>query len=115
MGFRGRSFTSATNSFSFFTKICGITLVSYSLFKKPLLLTSTKTRKDRVSLTDLINNLQPNDVLFKGIWDPEKMDEIEKHEEKAHQKFYNGNLTFLFLTYSVIKKDSEFSSSGSLD
>ena len=69
-------------------------MVSYSLFKKPLLLTSTKTRKDRVSLTDLINNLQPNDVLFKGIWDPEKMDEIEKHEEKAHQKFYNGILIF---------------------
>ena len=55
-------------------------------------------QKDRISLTDLINNLEPNDVLFKGIWDLEKMVEIEKHEQTAQKKFYNGNL---YLDFSI--------------
>ena len=56
-----------------------------------------------MSLSDLINGLEPTDLLFKGVWDPEKLGEVEEREEAAQKKFYN-ELQMLF-DYEMLNAD----------
>ena len=46
-------------------------------------------------MTSLINGLEPTNLKFKGVWDPEKVDEVEEREEATQKKFYN-ELQMLF-------------------